>query len=72
MAHVTSGELHELRPFPLRIGEAVLNVLIRIAEANPRMREIERLQGLSDDALAKRNIRREDIVRHVFRDVYYI
>ncbi|MCR9108379.1 DUF1127 domain-containing protein [Marivita sp. XM-24bin2] len=44
----------------------------QIAEANSRVHEIERLQALSDDALAAKGIRREDIVRHVFRDVYWM
>lgn len=29
-------------------------------------REIERLQAMSDDQLAKRGLQREDIVRHAF------
>jgi uncharacterized protein YjiS (DUF1127 family) len=44
----------------------------RIAETNWRIREAERLNALSDEALASKGIRREDIVRHVFRDVYWM
>ena len=43
-----------------------------MGEANPRLRRIEALQKLSDAELAERGIRREDIVRHVFHDVYYL
>ncbi|WP_439122864.1 DUF1127 domain-containing protein [Marivita sp.] len=46
--------------------------LSQVAEANCRVREVERLQALSDDALSAKGIRREDIVRHVFRDVYWM
>ncbi|ROT99122.1 DUF1127 domain-containing protein [Histidinibacterium lentulum] len=33
-----------------------------------RTDQIERLQALSDADLARKGLRREDIVRHVFRD----
>ncbi len=34
-----------------------------------RSEEFERLNAMSDAQLAKMNLRREDIARHVFRDV---
>jgi len=37
-----------------------------------RFDQIQRLQALSDDELAKRGIARDDIVRHVYRDLFYI
>lgn len=37
--------------------------------ANERAREFENLQALSDGQLATRGLRREDIARHVFRDI---
>lgn len=46
--------------------------LTQIAEHNTRLREVERLQRLSDDQLAARGIKREDIARHVYRDMLYI
>ncbi|MCI5110096.1 MAG: DUF1127 domain-containing protein [Marivita sp.] len=46
--------------------------LSQVAEANSRIREVERLQALSDEALAAKGIRRDDIVRHVFRDLYWL
>jgi hypothetical protein len=46
--------------------------LNQIAEANGRVREVERLQALSDKALAAKGLKREEIVRHVFRDVFYM
>ena len=45
--------------------------LVAIGENNARVREMERLQALSDDQLAARGLTRETIVRHVFRDVFY-
>ncbi|MBM2322928.1 MULTISPECIES: hypothetical protein [Marivita] len=44
----------------------------QVVEANSRIREVERLQALSDEALAAKGIRRDDIVRHVFRDLYWL
>ena len=44
----------------------------RIAEANWRVREVERLNALSDAALAAKGLKREDIARHVFRDVNWM
>ena len=43
-----------------------------ITESNWRVREAQRLHAMSDAQLAARGLRREDIARHVFRDVFYI
>jgi len=48
------------------------NALVAIGEAHPRLRRVEALQRLSDEQLAARGLKREDIVRHVFRDVFYL
>ena len=45
---------------------ALFNVLINVAEANPRYRRIQQVQARSDEQLAKKGLRREDIVMHVF------
>ncbi|WP_108260637.1 DUF1127 domain-containing protein [Mangrovicoccus ximenensis] len=42
--------------------------LVWMAEANPRFKELERLQRMSDDDLAARGLRREKLVEHVFRN----
>lgn len=41
-------------------------------ESRARMPEIERLNAMSDAQLAERGLKREDIIRHVFRDLLYI
>ncbi len=48
------------------------SALVRVAESNTRVTEVEKLQSLSDEELAAKGIRRDDIVRHVYRDVLYI
>lgn len=44
----------------------------RLAEAQNRTAAVNALQNLSDRELADIGIAREDIVRHVYRDIYYI
>ncbi len=47
-------------------------VLVAIAEANSRQEEVQRLAAMSDEQLAKRGLKREDIVRYVFRDAMIV
>lgn len=55
-------------PF-VRMLSGIAQGFLSIAESNARVREVEHLNRLSDAELAHRGLRREDIVRHVFRDV---
>jgi len=52
--------------------EGLTGGLGRITEANWRVRECERLNAMSDQALAAKGLKREDIARHVFRDVIWM
>lgn len=54
--------------FPSSIG----NALVMIGEANSRVRRAEALNAMSDAELAKHGLKREDITRHVFGDLFYI
>ncbi len=49
-----------------RVLAGMGNALVRLAETNPKLRELEALSALSDEELAHRGIRREEIVRRVF------
>ena len=49
-----------------RLGNALLNSLVSIGEANHLVRQVEALQAMSDGAIAERDLKREDIVRHIF------
>lgn len=51
-----------------RIGDS----LMKAAEASSRMHQIEALQAKSDEELAQLGIKRDDIVHHVFRDLFYL
>ena len=51
-----------------RVGSEFFSWLTRIAESHSRVREIERLSAMSDAELGRLGLRRDQIVRHVFRD----
>ncbi len=42
------------------------------ASANARVAEMEKWNALSDEQLAAKGMRREDIARYVFRDILHI
>ena len=46
--------------------------IVAISENQSRARRVEALSKKSDAELARMGLKREDIVRHVFRDVMYI
>ncbi|SFD93417.1 DUF1127 domain-containing protein [Roseivivax sediminis] len=48
----------------------ILDAMVIIAESNPRLRRVEQLQAMSDEKLAEMGLKREDIVRHVFKDTF--
>ncbi len=51
---------------------AIGNGMVALGEANDRSRKVQRLMAMSDAELAQRGIKRDQIVQHVFSDVYYI
>ncbi|WP_341365754.1 DUF1127 domain-containing protein [Yoonia sp. BS5-3] len=44
----------------------------RLIIAQNRTETVEKLQALSDAELAEIGLSRDDIFRHVYRDIYYI
>ena len=69
MAHITTDTTAN----PTQgLFSGLFSWLTHIAETNARVQEVERLQSLSDAELAKKGLKREDIARHVFRDILYI
>jgi len=55
-----------------RLGDIFVGAFSAVSAANVRVAQIEALQGLSDEQLAAKGLRREDIARYVFRDMSYI
>ncbi|MCB1336071.1 MAG: DUF1127 domain-containing protein [Maritimibacter sp.] len=47
-------------------------LFVAYTEARSRYPQVQALQALSDDQLAERGLTRDDIVRHVFADLYYL
>lgn len=45
---------------------AVVNLMVQTSLARTRMEVFQRLDAMSDDQLAQLNLKREDLVRHVF------
>ena len=54
-----------------RVVDWLKATMEEIADSNPRLRRVRWLQDRSDAELAALNIKRDQIVHHVFRDVYY-
>ena len=47
-------------------------IFTRVAAAQSRATEVERLNAKTDAELARMGVRREDSARYVFRDILYI
>ncbi|MDC0738130.1 DUF1127 domain-containing protein [Cognatishimia sp. SS12] len=47
---------------------AIGDFLVQLSEASNRAKQVQYLNSLTDEDLAKRGLTREDIVRHVFSD----
>lgn len=50
------------------VANSFIEMLVSIAEASPRLRQIELLQAMSDEELASLGLRRDQIARYVFRN----
>lgn len=75
MAHITSDTGHFPESVLHILGKpfkAIGNFMVSIMENNSRLKRVERLSQMSDAELAKRGLKREDIVRHVFADLMHI
>lgn len=63
-----STVMTQLAVFFKSVGAAIL----RSTEASSRIARVEALRAKSDVELARLGIKREDIVHHVFKDLYYV
>ncbi|MGY9045646.1 hypothetical protein P775_21525 [Puniceibacterium antarcticum] len=71
MAHAISyTDTYPKAPLFTRIAHGLATWIDSYAENQPRMRGVRALQAMSDAQLAERGLKREDIVRHVFRGIY--
>ena len=74
MAHITTQVPTAYTNFaPIsRFFSALFDGLVRIVENNPKMRQINALAALSDEQLAARGLKREDIAHYVFNSSYWV
>lgn len=55
--------------FLKRFGAGVMDVMTSMAHARARTAEMQYYTDMSDEQLAAKGLRREEIARHVFRDM---
>ncbi len=73
MAFFSDTPTAQDRPaFFAAFSERVIAFFERLSDAQNRTATVKALQNLSDRELSDIGIAREDIVRHVYRDIYYI
>jgi uncharacterized protein YjiS (DUF1127 family) len=73
MAHIqTSTPASDFLPRIAAFFSSIGNGFVRFAENHARVRAAAELHAMSDMQLAKLGLKREDIIRHVFSDRYYL
>ncbi len=74
MAYISTSNARGFAPgaFLARLGQGFFNLMVRIAEADPRYKRIEELNKLSDEEIAARGLSRADLVRQVLGDRMYL
>ncbi|GGE37191.1 DUF1127 domain-containing protein [Actibacterium pelagium] len=53
-------------------GRGFIAFMDNWSQASSRMEKVKALQALSDEQLAERGLKRDDIVRYVFADRYWV
>ena len=73
MAYLATHELSDLTPsVAARVWSVINGFFESVLEAQGRSAAVTRLQNMTDAQLAAEGVRREDIVRYVFRDIYHV
>lgn len=74
MAYITTSGARGFAPgaYLSRFLDRTIALLARMAESNPRYKQLQALSDLSDEDLAARGLTRIDIVRHVYGDRFYM
>lgn len=67
----TTADAH--RPaFLAAFAARLADLLFMMAKAHDRTDAVQQMQALTDRQLADIGVPRDDIVRHVYRDIYYL
>jgi uncharacterized protein YjiS (DUF1127 family) len=76
MAHVSeridAGFGHKIAASVQSFFVSLFTALAVNRDHEARFRQVQKLQAMSDADLAARGLTRDEIVRHVFRDLYYV
>ncbi|ANB34776.1 DUF1127 domain-containing protein [Rhodovulum sulfidophilum] len=51
---------------------SVIAAMVRMVENHPRTRALDRLNAISDEELAARGLTRQDVIRRIFSDRFYL
>jgi uncharacterized protein YjiS (DUF1127 family) len=71
MAHTATGTITHGVSTKAIFG-SIADFFVRVAESNHRVKSLQNLSSMSDEQLAERGLKRDEIVRHDIRDVYYL
>ena len=73
MAYLATHELSDLKlSVAARVWSVITGFFESVLEAQGRSAAVTRMQNMTDAQLAAEGVRREDIVRYVFRDIYHV
>ncbi|TNJ44400.1 DUF1127 domain-containing protein [Phaeobacter sp. B1627] len=75
MAYTSNAQTAStFNPLALIVGffRAIGNGMVKMGEANYRVDRARTLMALSDEELAARGMKRDDVVKHVFGDIMYL
>ncbi|WP_135506918.1 DUF1127 domain-containing protein [Roseovarius aestuariivivens] len=64
-------DFYPKRPLMTRLLDTLALWTTAVADANPYMRRVRALQGMSDRQLNALGVPRDEIVHHVFKHAYY-
>ncbi len=72
MAHVATHISHTDHNFIKNFFSKIGHFLVSLGENDPRIKELNKLNSLSDEQLAEKGLTRETIAIHVFRSSMYV
>jgi uncharacterized protein YjiS (DUF1127 family) len=52
--------------------EVLIDWMVRIMENHPHTKQLDQLNRMTDEDLAARGVTRQDVIRYIFRDRYYV
>lgn len=72
MARAAAATAIQSKPLFTRFLAAIGRGIVASVESNSRLRTVQHLQAKTDAELADIGLKRDDIVRHVYGDLFYV